>query len=211
MSEKEEKGLGSKFLGLFVERPEGEDAASADKNKSPADLVAELAAKSGVPRPAPEAPPPNLKLDKMATGGGAPADFDAIFKDAGMDAAELDRVKKAEDLLKGLPDAIPQESKRQIVETSLKAFGFEIDKIVHAAQNQQKALDAYVRVNSTVTAKALTEAEAQIKALHDKVAGLKAEIEKKNANLKSLSEAAQARKTQVQKVLDFFNRPAATP
>jgi phage I-like protein len=209
MSENE-KGFGSKLKGLFFES----DEKPADENKSPADLVAELAAQSGA-RPAaappPEPPPPNLNTQKMATAAGAPTDFDAIFKDAGMDAAELDRVKKAEELLKGLPESTPQEVKRQIVEASLKAFGFELEKIVAAANNQKRALDTYVRVNEQVTAKAITEAEGQIKGLHEKIAALKLDIEKRTRHLASLSEAATNRKTQVQKVIEFFERPGGAP
>lgn len=210
MSENE-KGFGSKLKGLFFESEE----KPADENKSPADLVAELAAQSGgkpeAQRP-PEPPPTNLNTQKMATGvGGAPTDFDAIFKEAGMDAAELDRVKKAEELLKGLPESTPQDVKRQIVEASLKAFGFELEKIVAAANNQKRALDTYVRVNEQVTAKAITEAEGQIKGLHEKIAALKADIEKRTKHLASLSEAAANRKAQVQKVIEFFERPGGGP
>src|SRR5262245_55572615 len=110
MSENE-KGFGSKLIGLFVESKDSEEAPEG--NKSAADLVAELAAQSGAQPVKPgEAPPPppmpsNLKTDKMAAAPGAPTDFDAIFKDAGMDVAELDRVKKAEELLKGLPESTP--------------------------------------------------------------------------------------------------------
>src|SRR4051812_12879983 len=139
-----EKGLGSKIKGLFFETDgESEQAPEGADPKSAADLVAELAKQSGPPKPA-EPPPPNLNTQKMTSGVGAPADFDTIFKDAGMDVAELDRVKKAEELLKGLPEATPQDVKRQIVEASLKAFGFELDKIVGAANNQKRALDTYV-------------------------------------------------------------------
>ncbi|MBK7863027.1 MAG: hypothetical protein IPJ65_31350 [Archangiaceae bacterium] len=214
MSENE-KGLGSKLKGLFFES-EGSAEGAADGEKSAADLVAELAAKSGA-RPSaagaaaagapPPAPPSNLNTQKMTSGVGAPLEFDAIFKDAGMDVAELDRVKKAEELLKGLPEATPQDVKRQIVEASLKAFGFELEKIVSAANNQKRALDTYVRVNEQVTAKAITEAEGQIKGLHEKIAALKADIEKRTAHLKSLSEAASNRKAQVQKVIEFFEGP----
>ena len=213
MPDNDEKGggLGSKFLGLFVERP-GDDDAADDSKKTPAELVAELAAKSGGPTkpagvPMPPVVPSNLKLDKMSAAASAPADFDVIFRDAGMDAAELDRVKKAEELLRGLPEATPYEIKRQIVEASLKAFGFEIEKIVLAAQNQHRALDAYLRVNATATAKSI--ADANIKSLHEKVAALKAEMEKKNTALLGLTQAADGRKSQVQKVLDFFKAPAA--
>ena len=207
-----EKGFGSKLKGLFFESEEG--GAQPAGEKSPADLVAELAAQSGAkpqqPAP-PEPPPPNLNTQKMASGVGAPTDFDAIFKDAGMDTAELDRVKKAEELLKGLPESTPQDVKRQIVEASLKAFGFELEKIVSAANNQKRALDTYVRVNEQVTAKAITEAEAQIKGLHEKIASLKVDIEKRTKHLASLSEAATNRKAQVQKVIEFFERPGGGP
>lgn len=219
--DKGEKGLGSKLLGLFVEVPENEEAKS-DEGKSPADIVAELAQGTGAApaagksggrpaMPAAEAmPPPNVKLDK-APIAGAPTDFDAIFRDAGMDVSELDRVKKAEELLKSLPEATPQPIKKQIVEASLKAFGFEVEKIVTASQNQKRALDAYVKVNENATAKAITDAEAQIKSYNEKIAALRADIEKRTQNLGTLSKAAQDRKTQVQKVLDFFQLPPTTP
>src|SRR3954468_16558104 len=112
----DQKGLGSKFLGLFVEtdgsQPEQyADVESGDgkREKTAAELVAELAGQSapGAKRPAtpgkapgkgPAAPPheepstgPALKLDKVPPPvAGAPMDFDSIFKTAGMDAAELD-------------------------------------------------------------------------------------------------------------------------
>jgi hypothetical protein len=208
-----EKGLGSKFLGLFVEKDE------QGSLKSAADEIAELARKSGTatgaatasatstaPQPVAAPPPPGPAL-KMPTGGST--DFDAVFNEAGMDGAELDRVKKAEELLKGLPESTPQDVKRQIVEASLKAFGFDTATIVTASNNQKRALDTYVRVNEQATAKATQDAEAQIKALHEKIAGLKADVEKRNAALRSLTEAATSRKAQVQKVLEFFEKPLA--
>lgn len=192
MSEK--KGVGSKILGIFVESGDGADAPPGDGGKSPAEVVAELAG---------QAPPPALKLDKLPASG-APGDFDALFRDAGMDVAELDRVKKAEELLKSLPADAPQAMKKQIVEASLKAVGFEVRLIVAAAQNQKRALDAYVKVNESSTAKAIQDAEAQIKSLEGKIAGLRAEIEKRTLGLSASSSAAQLRKGEVQKVIDFF-------
>ncbi len=205
----EQKGLGSKFIGLFVEREDGAEVgtdAAAESGKTPAELVAELAGQTG----APPGPALNLKLDKItAPAAGAPIDFDAIFREAGMDAAELDRVKKAEELLKGLPEATPQPVKKQIVEASLRAFGFEIEKIIQAAQNQKRALDTYVKVNETATAKAVTDAEAEIRALNEKIARAKGDIEKRTASLVALSGAAKARKDQVHRVLEFFQVPPA--
>jgi len=232
----EDKGIGSKILGLFVEKEEGEGQPQDPKElsrfglpKSPADEIAELARASGAapappaarpgPPGAPDFPPapspaaPALKLTPAGPAApgapGAPVDFGAIFRDAGMDPAELERVTKAEDLLGKLPASIGQAEKRAIVEVSLKAFGFETEKIVTAAQNQKRALDAYVKVNETAAAKANQEAEAKIKSLNDQIAQLRADVEKRGANLQQLSAQALGRKDQLQKVLDFFSAPSA--
>jgi hypothetical protein len=211
----EKKSVFSKALGIFVETGSPEPEAESETPEgegSAADEIAAIARGAGVaPRgaPAPAGPPmPNLSLDK-AQAATAPTDFDAIFRGAGMDASELDRVKKAEDLLKSLPAETPQAVKKQIVEASLKAFGFEIDKIIAAAQNQRRALDAYVKVNETATAKAITDAQAQIASFNEKIAALRTDIEKRTASLTQLSAAAQSRKGEVQKVLEFFQAPGA--
>ena len=221
----EEKGLGSKLLGLFVERKEGtpEEGTPAvegsDAEKTPAELVAELAGQSapkkGPPSPAahsPAAPPPRAMPSMPSPSGPvtpAVVDFDAVFKTTGLDASDLDRVRKAEELLKGLPESTPVEVKRQIVEASLKAFGFDVAKIVGAAQQQLKALDTWVRLNEQQTSKGITDAQAQIAQLEDKVISLKADINKRADTLASLSAAADGRKGQVHRVLEFFNAPAA--
>ncbi|HEY3444752.1 MAG TPA: hypothetical protein VGK67_00245 [Myxococcales bacterium] len=139
----------------------------------------------------------------------APANvnFEALFRDAGMDVAELDRVKKAEDLLKNLPPETPISLQKSIVEASLKAFGIEIAKIVVASQNQKKAIDTYVKVNDSAGQKGILEAEAQIKSLTEKIAALKADIEKRTLGHAGLVAAAQLRKAQIQKILDFFEPP----
>ena len=55
----------------------------------------------------------------------------------------------------------------------------------------------------------LKDAQAQIQQLNEKISSLRGEIEKRTANLGSLTTAAMTRKTDVQKVLDFFAAPAA--
>lgn len=214
----EPKGIGKKILGVFFETPEGEaEAPASEEGKSAADMVAELANASGAgldatERAAPPPPPPNLKLDKMATPAGDPGakiDFDAIFKQGGLDPAGLEKVNKAETLLKGLPDATPVDVKKQIVEASLKAFGIDIVTIIQATNTQLQALDLYVKVNSEQTAKAISAAEEQIKQHNEKIAALRADIDKRNASLASASAAAMARKADVEKILSFFgNKPA---
>ena len=220
----DDKGLGSKILGLFVEK-DGETPASGTEavegEKSAADLVAELAnqggAKAGQAQagraPPAQAPAPMPAIPKP-TGPVTPAtvDFESVFKNAGMDGAELESVRKAEDLLKSLPEATPHDVKKQIVEASLKAFGHDIVKIAAGAQNQLKALDTYVRLNEQQTSKAITDLQKQIAQLEDKIIGLRADITKRTETLAGLAAAAEARKSQVQRVLDFFHvPPSAAP
>ena len=159
----EEKGLGSKLLGLFVEQKEqGEGtSAPAEDGASPADLIADLARQSD-PRqaaaalpPRPAGPAPVRQPSPIASSGPvtpASVDFDAVFKGAGLDSGELDRVRKAEELLKSLPESTPQDIKRQIVEASLKAFGFDVQKIIVAAQNQVKAVETWTLADLGVSA-----------------------------------------------------------
>jgi hypothetical protein len=221
----EDKGFGSKLVGLFIQSDESKDADSTEtavpsKEKSAADVVAELAGNvapksNTAPKGAaaaqsasPNGPPsPAVKVDPNAVP--AKVDFDAVFKSAGMDASELDRVRKAEELLKSLPDATPHDVKRQIVEASLKAFGVDLSKIAGAADNQLKALDTFVRVNEQQTAKAIADAKAQIQNLDEKIIALKVDIDKKTATLSQTAAAAQIRKAEVNSVLSFFqNAPA---
>ena len=219
----DDKSLGKRILGLFVESAPAEgdpDTKPADdETPSAADEIAAIARQSA-PASAPAAPPgpshssrapmgaPASKLPPMEPVAPAKVDFDAVFKNAGIDPQALDRVRKAEDLLKNLPDSASEEVKRQIVEASLKAFGFEISKIVEGVQTQTKALDAYVRVNEQQTAKAITDAQAQIAKLEDQVITLRADIDKRTNALAGLAAAADVRKRQVSKVLDFFHTPS---
>lgn len=209
----ENKGLGSKFLGLFVESESEEPSEPAANGKTPAELVAELAGQ-GAPaasrsrEPGGQGPSAPVKMESLPTLGPPPTDFDGIFRDAGMDGTELDQVKKAEELLKTLPESTPTTVKRQIVEASLRAFGIELAGIVKAAQNQKRALDAYVRVNENATAKSIEESEGQIRKLNEQIAQLRGDIEKRTANLSAVASAATSRKAQVQKVLEFFQSPA---
>ena len=230
----DDKGLRSKILGVFFEnessREKKADSDSDDRDvsgvaaeKSAADIVAELAMQGGRGAPgaasrpvspmAARAPAPSSSGGSAATAAPANVDFDSVFKNAGMDAGELDRVRKAEELLKGLPEATPHEVKKQIVEASLKAFGFEVGKIAMAAQNQMKAVETFVKVNEQQTAKAITDATNKIGQLEEQIINLRVDIDKRAQSLAAVASAADVRRSQVQKVLEFFNvqPPAAAP
>jgi hypothetical protein len=209
----EDKGLGSKFLGLFVESSSGEKGEEEDPEGQPsaAEQVATLAAQSA-PRKGPPVPggtpPAQVPLARPPPGTvPATVNFEEVFRAAGMEAADLDRVKKAEELLRSLPESTPQEIKRQIVEASLKAFGFDVQKIAAAAQGQQKAVDTWLTLNDKQTQKALADAKVKIAQLEDQVITLKADIAKRTDALAALGAAGEQRKLQVQRVLDFFQVP----
>jgi hypothetical protein len=221
----DDKSIGKRILGLFVESvdesqqsatppPDGEAVSAADEIAALARQSAPQAAHAATSQPVVQAPkaaaPAPTKPVSAPVAGVEPAkiDFDGVFKNAGIDPQSLDRVRKAEELLKTLPDSASDELKRQIVEASLKAFGFEISKIVEAVVTQTKALDTYVRVNEQQTAKAIADAQAQIAKLEDQVITLRADIDKRTTALASLAAAADVRKRQVSKVLDFFQAPA---
>ncbi|MCU0699843.1 MAG: hypothetical protein MUC96_25330 [Myxococcaceae bacterium] len=216
----DDKGLGKRILGLFVElepAPSKRDEAPPAGDESPADELARLARQtSEATRPAPALPvtqpagAPSPGPLPLPTEPVAPAkiDFDAVFKNAGLDPQAIDRVRKAEALLQTLPDGASDELKLQIVQASLKAFGFEVSKIVEAVDTQLQALETYVRVNEQQTAKAVTDAQAQIAKLDDQIITLKADIDKRTTALAALASAAEVRRQQVSKVADFFHAPA---
>lgn len=224
----DQKGLGSKFLGLFVER-EGkgapdDEAPAPEGEKSAADLVAELAGQGpqkaaphpGHPAPAGDPGPAMPPLPPRAPPGPnaaplAPGHFDQVLKDAGLGADDLDRVKKAEELLKGLPADAPVAMKRQIVEMTLRTMGIEVVKIVQAAQKQLGQLDKHVKANEDATQAATQAAQAQIKQLDERIIELKVAIEKRVDALQQVRAAADQRKNEVQKVVDFFAQPAEAP
>lgn len=198
----DEKSWGDKLLRTFltpIDEPQGNEEGA-----SPAERVAELTRQPGLSPARPMA----LKLD-IPDAPPTAVDFDSVFKDAGMNSDDLDRVKKAEELLKSLPSGVTDEVKRQIVEASLKAFGFDVAKVIGAVQSQMKAVDTYVRVHEQSTVKAIADAEAEVRKLDEKIIELKVDVDKRKAALGGVAAAARGRKAQVQKVLDFFNPPAA--
>lgn len=226
----EQKGLGSKFLGLFVEKEGGAsadaEADSPDAAPSAADLVAELAGQGAHPKPsAPKAgsggaPPAAAAPAQPAVPayqpkpGEAPLqpaqiDFDPVFKKAGIDPGELDNIKKALELLKGLPADAPVAMKRTIVETTLRTMGFPVEKLVQGANNQLRALGNHAKEHESATQQAIEMAQQNIRQLDEKIIELKVAIDKRTLSLTQVKMAVEARKAEVQKVLEFFQSPPA--
>lgn len=195
MSEK--KGLGEKVLGWFVEREDSTEKAPPD---------------SGAPAPAepsPAAPPP-VELQgelPLPAEGSAELNFAAVFRAAGVSDEAQDRVEKAVALLANLPAETPREVKRQIVEASLKAFGYPVEEIVQAGASELHALGAFVEFGARNTQKAVAEASERIEALSREIAEVKGAIEQKLAAQQRLATECDQRKLRVEEVLDFFGSP----
>jgi hypothetical protein len=196
----EKKGLGEKMLGWFVEREETSEKPEprAEREEPP---------KPAPPSPAP--PPVELKGELPIPGdGAAELNFPAVFRAAGVADEAQDRVEKAIALLANLPAETPREVKRQIVEASLKAFGYPVEEIVQAGSLELQALGAFVAFGERNTQKAVAEASERIEALNREITEVKSAVEQKLAAQQKLASACDQRKLRVEEVLDFFGQGA---
>lgn len=214
----EEKGWGKTVLGWFVVREEGEDKPArpaAAPTKPVDDTDALLAKYADEPEPAapsaatnraiPSPPPP-----PTASGPITPVavDFPEVFVAAGVDASEQDRVQKALDLLNTLPTDTPTAVKKQIVEASLRAFGFPIESIIEAGVAEIEALDAFIGIGQDTTQKVLADSTARIEQLQAEIIDLRALMETRLKEQEGQRHTCNTKKLEIQKVLEFFGREA---
>ncbi|HZO14040.1 MAG TPA: hypothetical protein VFB62_12300, partial [Polyangiaceae bacterium] len=82
----------------------------------------------------------------------------SILDARGVTSEERDRVAKAQQLLRSLPQETPDAVKREIVEAALKAFAVSIEDIVSAARHQMDVLSTFIREGETTME--LIEAQA---------------------------------------------------
>lgn len=202
MSEK--KSWGSTVLGWFIvqEGAQGAPAGEAAVSSTAASDEAVIAAAAGA-QPTPEifqAEPPAAK------GGHVP--FDDVFGAAGIDVAERERVGKAQQLFDSLPAETPVAVRKQIVEASLKAFGVPIDNIIETGVAEIQALEAYIRKSAGDTQQVLEESNHRIAQFEEEVKKLKGRMEEQLQQQQAIAAACNARKLDVQKVLEFFGQEA---
>ncbi len=195
----EKKGFGSTVLGWFVVR-EGED----DKKEESADeLIAKYA------NDAPPPPPPEVKLSgELPKAQGGNVDFAAVFRAANINDEEQGRIDKATQLLKTLPAETPKEVKKQIVEASLKAFGYPVEAIIEAGAQEIQALEVYIQAGQRDTQALLAESQKRTAELEAEIARIKKVMEDQVASQYALTQACNAQKLRVQEVLEFFGQEA---
>jgi hypothetical protein len=194
----DKKSFGHTVLGWFVVR-EGEPA----KEQSPDELIAKYAE-----TPA-NAPPPEVKLQgELPKAEGGKVDFPAVLRAAGISDDEQGRVEKARGLLKTLPQETPREVKKQIVEASLKAFGYPVEKIIETGAQAIQALEVYIQAGQKDTQQLLQQSQERLKELNEEIARVKKVMEDQVGGQYALTQACNEEKLRVQEVLEFFGQEA---
>jgi len=135
-------------------------------------------------------------------------DFDAVFETGGVDADERERIAKAKSLLDSLPESTDVTVKKQIVEASLNAFGVPIEKIIEAGVAEIQALEFYIRSGATDTEKVLQDGTTRIQQYELEIQNLRKIMEDRVNEQNSVIASCNAKKLEVQKVLEFFGRDA---
>jgi hypothetical protein len=207
----ERKGLGHTVLGWFIEK----DAASGE-----GDIPFEPAPASDPGAPgAVDAAPPSAAgsaagpmLDVFQTPPPPPTagkvDFDAVFDAAGIAAEERGQVERARDLLGNLPAETPAAVKKQIVAASLKAFGIPIERIIEASAQEIQALEGYIQAGAAQAESFRAEAERKIATFEQEMKRIREAAESRVREQQGVVGACNAKKLEVQQILEFFGQEA---
>ena len=193
----EKKGWGSSVIGWFVVQDPAAQAEPETADERP------TASRRSAPSPPldvfAEAPPP-------APGGKV--SFDEVFHAAGIDAEDIERVAKTLELLDSLPAGTDDAVKKQIVMASLRAFGVPVDQIIEAGAQELQALEAYIRSGGGDTEKVISDAESRIRQYEEEIANLRTVMQQRVEEQKSVVTACNAKKLEIQRVLEFFGQEA---
>src|SRR6478752_345183 len=195
----EKKGFGETVLGWFVVR-EGDEPRKAE---SAEDLIAKYASE-----PATAAPPEVQLQGELPKSVGGNVDFPAVFRAAGIADAEQERVDKARGLLSTLPGETPRDVKKQIVEASLKAFGYPVEKIIETGAQEIQALEVYIQSGQKDTQSLLQQSQQRLEELNAEITRVKQVMEAQVASQYALTNACNEQKLRVQEVLEFFGQEA---
>ncbi len=210
-----EKNWGDTVVGWFIVK----DGDETGKSHSEADLTAdELIAKYADQTPLNTdgentAETVETKTSQTSANYGMPppvvdgkVDFEAVYENGGVDAEERERVAKAKSLLDSLPEGTDIAVKKQIVEASLSAFGVPIEKIIEAGVGEIEALEFYIRSGANDTEKVLQDGASRIQNYELEIKNLRKIMEDRVKEQNSVIAVCNAKKLEVQKVLEFFGR-----
>jgi len=210
----EHKGLGHTVLGWFIEK----DAHGNEVPFTPA--PADDPSTSGIPATGADAA--LTAADSPAgTGGfqmpppamGTPGplgnvDFDAVFDAAGIAAEERGQVERARELLANLPAETAAPVKKQIVAASLKAFGIPIERIIEASAQEIQALEGYIQTGAAQAESFRAEADRKVAAFEQEIKRIREAAESRVREQQGVVGACNAKKLEVQQILEFFGQEA---
>lgn len=205
-----EKGWGKSVLGWFVVEDNAKpgEAAAPAQAASVEDLLSRYGAAGGSSQPgAAAAPGVELKGELPKLQGGQ-LELAKIYAAAGLTSEEQDRIGKAQELLKTLPVETPVAVKKQIVEASLKAFGYPIKDLIEAGVQEIEALESFIQRQGRETQQLLTESSARIEKLNQEIAGLRQKMQAAIDDQQAATRACNQAKLSVQEVLEFFGMEA---
>jgi hypothetical protein len=196
----EGRNWGSTVLGWFIVRDEASDSAGPIPLSGADPPASEPAAPSEPPQAFFQSEPP------PAPGGHV--DFEGVFTAAGIDATDRERVGKAGELLASLPSDTPVAVRKQIVEASMKAFGVPVAKIIETGVQEIQALEGYIRAGASDTDRLLAESRTRIEQLESEIRNIRTVMDERVHEQEAVATACNARKLDVQRVLEFFGQEA---
>lgn len=201
MSDK--KGWGATVKGWFLVQD-----ASGDGGEVPESAAVE--AEDELIRQAAQAEPDDLPVftSEPPPAPAGEVDFERVYEAAGITAEEHERVSRTLELLNSLPPGTDDTVKRQIVMASLRAFGVPIEKIIESGAEQLQALEAYIRGSARDTEQVTTQGEKDIRSLEEQIALLRKAMQERVDEQHKVMRACNAKKLEVQKVLEFFGQDA---
>ncbi|MCU1350173.1 MAG: hypothetical protein JWO56_3203 [Acidobacteria bacterium] len=204
----EKKSWGSTVKGWFLVPEEAAAAAGSDGYRPFADIADPAAGNAPSPDVAPSASSAPVFVTKPPAAPGGAVDFDKVFEAAGIDTAEGERITRTLQLLASLPASTDPVVRKQIVMASLQAFGVPIEKIIETGAEQLQALDAYIRTGAEDTAAVTNDGASRIKRLEDEIATIRKVMQERVEEQNGVIASCNAKKLEVQKVLEFFGQDA---
>ena len=192
----EGRGWGSTVLGWFIVREDATEGQLAPATEASAGDATNAG------------PMPNVFSSEPPAATGGQVDFNGVFDAAGIASDDRDRIAKAGELLGSLPAETPVAVRKQIVEASLKAFGVPIDKIIETGVEEIQALEAYIRGGAADTQKVLEESTRRIQRYEEEIKNVRTVMEQRVQEQQAVATACNARKLDVQRILEFFGQEA---
>jgi hypothetical protein len=160
-----------------------------------------------VPGPPLAAPPPPSDVAPMRADDRV--DIGAILASASVSGEDRDRVDRARQLLRALPNGVSADVRRQIVEAALTTFGVPTERIVDAGHKVSDALQGFIAANRHATERLVEEARTRVHALEQEILRVRQAADQASAIHEKRIHDASVEVVAVRQVLEFFGANVA--